>query len=112
MESLGTHALVRVFGSDFDTLNHLGRLREAFEHTVLSHGLVALSDPILHQFEPQGLTGIILLAESHISIHTWPEKGEAAIDVFTCGGRPSSEIAKSFCMFLGCVSYDIQEIER
>lgn len=112
MESLGTHALVRVFDSNFETLNDLGRLRSAFEHTVLSHGLVALSDPILHQFEPQGLTGIILLAESHLSIHTWPERGEAAIDVFTCGGRPSSEIAATFCEHLGCPIYSIKEVQR
>ena len=112
MEILGTHALVRVFNSDFDKLNCIDRLREAFELTVLEHGLVALSDPILHQFDPQGLTGIILLAESHISIHTWPEKGEARVDVFTCGGRPSSGIAQTFCSHLGCLSYTIQEIER
>ena len=112
MESLGTHALVRVFGSSFDSLNNIDQLRGAFEHTVLEHGLVALSDPILHQFEPQGLTGIILLAESHISVHTWPEKGEAAIDVFTCGGRPSSEIARTFCKHLGCHTYEVQEVER
>jgi S-adenosylmethionine decarboxylase len=112
LESLGTHALVRVFNSDFDKLNCINRLREAFEFTVLEHGLVALSDPILHQFDPQGLTGIILLAESHLSIHTWPEKGEAAIDVFTCGGRPSSEIASTFCKHLGCPTYNIKEVER
>ena len=112
MESLGTHALVRVFDSDFDKLNCIDRLREAFELTVLEHGLVALSDPLLHKFDPQGLTGIILLAESHISVHTWPEKGEARLDVFTCGGRPSSEIAQTFCSHLGCFSYTIQEIER
>lgn len=38
-----------------------------------------------HRFEPQGLTGFLLLAESHISVHTWPEGGCAAVDVFTCG---------------------------
>ena len=112
MESLGTHALVHVHGTDFNILNNYDRLREAFELTVLEHGLIALSDPVLHQFEPQGLTGIILLAESHISIHTWPERGEAAIDVFTCGGRPSSEIADTFCLHLGCALWTIKEVER
>lgn len=38
-----------------------------------------------HKFQPQGVTAVALLAESHISIHTWPEKGEAVCDIFTCG---------------------------
>lgn len=112
MESLGTHALVRVFNTDFSLLDDKFQLREAFKLTVSDHRLVALSEPIIHQFEPQGLTGFILLAESHMSIHTWPEKGEAAMDVFTCGGRPSSAIAKTFCTHLGFKFYTIHEIDR
>jgi S-adenosylmethionine decarboxylase len=44
-----------------------------------------------HKFEPQGVTAIVLLAESHISIHTWPEKGMAVCDVFTCGDHTTPE---------------------
>ena len=47
-------------------------------------GVTVLSDHF-HQFSPQGVTGIISIAESHISIHTWPEFGYAAVDIFTCG---------------------------
>jgi len=45
----------------------------------------------VHKFEPQGLTGIAMLAESHISIHTWPEKGMAVCDAFTCGDHTTPE---------------------
>jgi S-adenosylmethionine decarboxylase len=48
---------------------------------------------ITHRFEPQGVTGLALLAESHISIHTWPESGYAAVDVFTCGDHTMPERA-------------------
>ncbi len=48
---------------------------------------------ITHHFEPQGVTGLALLAESHISIHTWPESGYAAVDVFTCGDHTMPEKA-------------------
>jgi S-adenosylmethionine decarboxylase len=48
---------------------------------------------ISHRFEPQGVTGLALLAESHISIHTWPESGYAAVDVFTCGDHTMPERA-------------------
>ena len=40
---------------------------------------------MFHQFAPQGVTGVIAIAESHLCIHTWPEFGYAAVDIFTCG---------------------------
>lgn len=40
---------------------------------------------VVHKFDPQGFTGVALLAESHLSVHTWPESGQAICDVFTCG---------------------------
>jgi S-adenosylmethionine decarboxylase len=48
---------------------------------------------ISHRFDPQGVTGLALLAESHLSIHTWPESGYAAVDVFTCGDHTMPELA-------------------
>jgi S-adenosylmethionine decarboxylase len=48
-------------------------------------GMATLLNLISHKFHPQGVTALALLAESHISIHTWPENGYAAVDVFTCG---------------------------
>ena len=49
------------------------------------HAKSKLIDINFHKFEPQGVTGLALLADSHISIHTWPEKGLAMCDIFTCG---------------------------
>jgi len=56
-----------------------------------------LLDVSTHLFEPQGVTGFVLLAESHISIHTWPELGYAAVDVYTCG---TSTIPEKACEYL------------
>ena len=50
----------------------------------------------VHKFDPQGVTSIAMLAESHISIHTWPEKGEAVCDAFTCGDHTDPHEAFSF----------------
>ena len=50
----------------------------------------------VHKFEPQGVTGFALLAESHISIHTWPERGTAVCDVFTCGDHTNPSKASVF----------------
>lgn len=110
--ALGKHALAHISGADFDNLNDAERLLKAFKRTVSHFTLEALYEPQIHQFEPQGLTGIILLAESHISIHTWPERGEAAVDVFTCGGRDSRQIAEFFCTAIDNAHLDITVIER
>ena len=46
---------------------------------------------VFHPFEPQGITGVVVIEESHLSIHTWPEHGYAAVDFFTCGaGLPEA----------------------
>lgn len=51
---------------------------------------------IAHKFKPQGLTGVLILAESHISFHSWPEKKYLAIDIFTCGKKTKPEKTLSF----------------
>lgn len=110
--TLGRHALAHITGADFEELNDEPRLLAAFKRTVVNFQLEALYEPQIHKFEPQGLTGIILLAESHISIHTWPERGEAAVDVFTCGGRDSRQIAEFFCTAVAKSHLDITVVER
>ncbi|MBI4101341.1 MAG: adenosylmethionine decarboxylase [Candidatus Nealsonbacteria bacterium] len=51
---------------------------------------------VVHKFEPQGVTGIVLLAESHISIHTWPEFNYVALDIYTCGDKSSPRKALEY----------------
>jgi S-adenosylmethionine decarboxylase len=55
-----------------------------------------LLDLTVHKFDPQGLTGIAMLADSHISIHTWPEKGMAVCDAFTCGDHTDPQAAVEY----------------
>lgn len=66
----------------------VGALREAVEK-----GLATLLHEVSHHFHPQGVTALGLIAESHVAIHTWPEHGYAAVDVFTCGDRANAEKA-------------------
>jgi S-adenosylmethionine decarboxylase len=65
-----------------------------------------------HHFNPQGVTAICLLSESHISIHTWPEKGEAAVDVFTCGESEPKIACDIIIQQLNAVDYNLDYIER
>jgi S-adenosylmethionine/arginine decarboxylase-like enzyme len=67
---------------------------------------------IFHQFAPQGVSGTIVIAESHMSVHTWPENGYAAVDIFTCGGidpRPGFQLLGKA---LQAKSFRMQEIVR
>jgi S-adenosylmethionine decarboxylase len=81
---VGTHCMLELYGCQTDLLNDV----EFIKQTLTDAAEIARStllERITHQFHPQGVTALALLAESHISIHTWPENGYIAADVFTCG---------------------------
>jgi S-adenosylmethionine decarboxylase proenzyme len=81
---LGHHILVSLYGISFSLLDDIGGIRAAFERAVEACGATVLNR-FSHQFHPQGVTVVYALAESHLSIHTFPENGSCAIDVYTCG---------------------------
>ena len=80
---MGKHYLLDLYGCEFGVLDNLEFLIQLLVDSALLCGATIL-DKSYHKFEPQGVTIILLLAESHISIHTVPEKGEAYVDVYTC----------------------------
>ena len=84
MHALGKHLTVDMYGCSFAQLDDVEFIRNAM-FTAISGANMHLLSYSYHKFEPQGLTSLALLAESHMSIHTYPEMGYAAIDVFTCG---------------------------
>lgn len=80
----GYHILIDYSGCDERVLNDAATLAVALADRAKNAGATVL-DIYFHQFDPQGCTVLIALAESHISLHTFPEEGYAALDVFTCG---------------------------
>jgi S-adenosylmethionine decarboxylase len=74
---------------------------------------VTLLDLAVHEFHPQGVSAVALLAESHLFIHTWPEKSYLALDFFTCGNAavPEQAIA-AICAAFGPTQTKVQQIER
>ncbi|NLY73764.1 MAG: adenosylmethionine decarboxylase [Firmicutes bacterium] len=84
-DTVGAHVLADFWGCQFEKLNDAQFLMDSLRQAARSAKMTILGERS-HKFEPQGFTGLLLLAESHISIHTYPERGYAAIDVFTCGG--------------------------
>ena len=85
---MGKHYFVNLYGCPFGLLNDEYFLRQCVTEAC-STSRVNLLEIVSKSFSPHGVTILGLLSESHISIHTWPEKGEAAVDFFTCGdARP------------------------
>ena len=89
---VGKHCILELYNCDPAKLDDEAFLRNAITSAAKRAGATLLN-LITHRFEPQGVTGLALLAESHISIHTWPESGYAAVDVFTCGDHTMPEKA-------------------
>ena len=82
--TFGRHVAVDAWGISFDLLNHVKQLSEWMVAGAEEAGVTVLS--VHHkQFQPQGVTVLLMLSESHFSIHTYPEKGFAALDCYTCG---------------------------
>lgn len=81
---VGRHLIVEMFECDPKALDSLDTVKNALiDASVASNSTVVGFD--FYRFKPHGVSGYVLIAESHISIHTWPEYGYAAVDVFTCG---------------------------
>ena len=81
---LGLHFLLDLAEAPFATLDDPVLVEEALVAAATTMGARVLGIHV-HRLSPQGISGIVVISESHLTIHTWPELGEAAIDLFTCG---------------------------
>lgn len=86
MNQLGRHILAEVYGCPADILNDVRKIEEVLVNAALEAG-AEVREVVFHKFSPQGVSGVVVISESHLAIHTWPELGYAALDVFTCGDR-------------------------
>ena len=87
----GRHVLAELTGCSAVVLNDVAGLETCFRDCAEKGGATVVSSHF-HHFSPQGVSGVVVIAESHVTVHTWPEHGYAAVDVFTCG-RP--EVAEA-----------------
>jgi S-adenosylmethionine decarboxylase len=86
LNQLGRHILAEVYGCPADILNDVKKIEEVLVNAALEAG-AEIREVVFHKFSPQGVSGVVVISESHLAIHTWPELGYAALDVFTCGDR-------------------------
>ncbi len=89
---LGRHFLLDIAEAPFDLLDDPVKIEEVLVSTVRAMGAKVLGIHI-HRLSPQGISGVVVISESHLTIHTWPELGEAAVDLFTCGDEAAAKDA-------------------
>jgi len=106
------HLLLELYKCDYEKLND-----ESFLRCLLNKAAKLANATVLNlisnKFEPQGVTAIALLSESHISIHTWPESSYSAIDIFTCGQNMLPELASQYLIdVLEAEEHSLRVFER
>ena len=106
------HLLLELYRCDCEKLNDESFLRCTLNKAAKLANATVLN-LISNKFEPQGVTAIALLAESHISIHTWPESNYSAVDIFTCGQNMLPELAGQYLIeALNAEEHSLRVIER
>lgn len=91
----GRHVTMDLRDVSFETLNDADFLRDAMVEAASRCGATIVGESFV-KFSPQGVTGVLVLSESHLSVHTYPEEGFAAIDCYTCGTTVDPEVATDY----------------
>jgi S-adenosylmethionine decarboxylase len=84
VQSLGNHLIIELYECQSDVINDARIVEEKLIEAVRISG-ANMVQSVIHEFNPHGVSGVIVIEESHFSVHTWPEYGYCALDIFTCG---------------------------
>ena len=109
---LGLHHLAEFFGCDPERISHIENLQPLAAEAARRGGATVVGETG-HQFEPRGASGVVLLAESHLSFHTWPEEGYVAVDLFTCSADLDVDsVFRAVARTTGAQSVQVTCVER
>lgn len=109
---VGTHIIADLYGVDSALIAKQESVRPIIEDVVKKAGLTIVGR-IYKQFEPEGVTGILLIAESHLSLHTWPEYNLVNLEIFTCGEKELADRAFNiFLEYFQPITINRQELKR
>src|SRR4051812_34885982 len=112
MEALAHHTLLEMHECDPARLRDSEALRPLVLEAIRASGGTVVTE-IFHNFSPHGVSGIVVIAESHVAIHTWPEHGYAAVDVFSCGSKlDHASLRSSLHDALGAARVESRELTR
>lgn len=110
--ALGTHLLVELRECNPEILKSIESVRNALV-SAAQEAKATIIDISFHEFNPFGISGVVVIAESHLTVHTWPEYNYAAVDIFTCGDTIKPEEAASYLIKqFECKSPSIVEMKR
>ena len=110
-DEMGEHLILDVYDGYFDDLNNPNFLRDIFTRAILKSEMIILNE-YTHKFSPCGVTCLFALAESHVSCHTWPEKGCVAFDIFTCGSKNTQCVAWWVLEYFDTDDYIMKDFAR
>jgi len=86
IQSLGNHLIIEMYDCDPVIINNRKKVEQALIKAVEISGATIVQS-VIHEFNPHGISGVVVIEESHFSVHTWPEYGYCALDIFTCGSE-------------------------
>ena len=110
---IGTEWLIEASGCDANALRDLNRLGELFSRVIAELDLHPLHDPAWHVFPgPGGITGFVMLTESHLACHTYPEHGVATINLYCCRPRDEWPWRERVAELLGATDVRVRSVER
>lgn len=105
------HLLVEYEGCDPEILDDLPRMTQLMRQAAAAAGATVVAEAF-HRYRPQGVTGVLVIEESHFSVHTWPEHGYAALDFYTCGDCQPERADEVLRAALGAKRAEVALVER
>jgi S-adenosylmethionine decarboxylase len=104
--------LLELYDCDADALNSLDLVKSSMVEAA-KRAQATIVDDVFHEFNPFGISGVVVIAESHLAIHTWPEYRYAAVDVFSCGEVLQPQVAVDYLVEqLGATRCSVVELQR
>ncbi|MFC5712744.1 adenosylmethionine decarboxylase [Thalassorhabdus alkalitolerans] len=112
MDTMGRHVIAELWGCSIEKLNDLNYIEQVFVDAALRAG-AEVREVAFHKFAPHGVSGVVIISESHLTIHSFPEHGYASIDVYTCGDRIDPNVASNYISeALGAETQEVVEVPR
>lgn len=111
MNSLGRHILAEFYDCDRDVLNDPGLIERYMREAAVVSGATIVQS-VFHMFSPHGVSGVVVVSESHLAVHTWPEHGYAAVDYFSCGPVDCEGAIRHLEERFGAMTVEAKEVER
>ncbi|PJZ24889.1 S-adenosylmethionine decarboxylase proenzyme [Leptospira hartskeerlii] len=109
---MGKHVIAEFYECDYETINNHELVEDIMLKAVDLSGATTVKS-VFHRFSPFGVSGVVVVSESHFAIHTWPEYGYCAIDVFTCGDLIDNQAALEYLKErFGSKSISVVEMKR